>query len=376
MFLRSTRVVFSEAISLTPSCLSSSSPLSAIVLTMVPNGGAVGKAFKVLGYSPYLLEDTFTKGRALTHPQEWLGILEGQKDFSTYFLQRTPREKKSLPAYNCLIGPPATLAFESILEKCPRSTRVILVEEPDKDSWARDMQLVVSTVSNYKNHSGPGLILYNMINIMMDFYRCVAARRGAGKSSLYRHRSLTATPSAERLAGSLELFEEHVKTVVPAERLLVYRVGDGWEPLCSFLGVEVPRLGSDSSSPVLDFPVHDNGMDAFIQIRNALSISRRVVGVGALLLLSAVFTLSWYAISEFREELQLFYRFTRSKFQPYIEGESAGQVEENEKAASPANGASSVSPSSPSLGFRKAMILAKRSALEYGEEFTKKVSTA
>jgi Sulfotransferase domain len=27
---------------------------------------------------------------------------------------------------------------------------------------------------------------------------------------------------------------------VPPERLLVYEVGDGWEPLCRFLGVPVP----------------------------------------------------------------------------------------------------------------------------------------
>ncbi|HSZ70937.1 MAG TPA: sulfotransferase [Solirubrobacteraceae bacterium] len=33
---------------------------------------------------------------------------------------------------------------------------------------------------------------------------------------------------------------EHVKAVVPAERLLVWEVGEGWEPLCEFLGVAVP----------------------------------------------------------------------------------------------------------------------------------------
>jgi len=27
---------------------------------------------------------------------------------------------------------------------------------------------------------------------------------------------------------------------VPADKLLVYRAGDGWEPLCEFLGVPVP----------------------------------------------------------------------------------------------------------------------------------------
>lgn len=34
---------------------------------------------------------------------------------------------------------------------------------------------------------------------------------------------------------------EHVKEVVPKEKLLIYEVKDGWEPLCAFLGAEVPE---------------------------------------------------------------------------------------------------------------------------------------
>jgi len=34
---------------------------------------------------------------------------------------------------------------------------------------------------------------------------------------------------------------EEVKRTVPPERLLVYEVKQGWEPLCRFLGVPVPE---------------------------------------------------------------------------------------------------------------------------------------
>jgi hypothetical protein len=43
---------------------------------------------------------------------------------------------------------------------------------------------------------------------------------------------------------AIEIFNqyiEEVKKYVPAERLLVYSVKEGWEPLCAFLGVEVPK---------------------------------------------------------------------------------------------------------------------------------------
>ncbi|MEP2742895.1 sulfotransferase family protein [Bauldia litoralis] len=41
----------------------------------------------------------------------------------------------------------------------------------------------------------------------------------------------------------IAVYERHnaaVKAALPPERLLVYTVGEGWEPLCGFLGVPVP----------------------------------------------------------------------------------------------------------------------------------------
>jgi sulfotransferase family protein len=43
---------------------------------------------------------------------------------------------------------------------------------------------------------------------------------------------------------AIKIFNEHndeVRRTVPAGRLLEYEVGEGWEPLCAFLGVPVPE---------------------------------------------------------------------------------------------------------------------------------------
>jgi hypothetical protein len=42
--------------------------------------------------------------------------------------------------------------------------------------------------------------------------------------------------------GTYDAYFESIKTLVPPERLLEYRLGQGWEPLCSFLGKEVPDV--------------------------------------------------------------------------------------------------------------------------------------
>lgn len=48
----------------------------------------------------------------------------------------------------------------------------------------------------------------------------------------------------EDKAYAIEIYQRHVaevKRTVPPERLLVYEVKEGWEPLCHFLGVPVPQ---------------------------------------------------------------------------------------------------------------------------------------
>jgi hypothetical protein len=46
-------------------------------------------------------------------------------------------------------------------------------------------------------------------------------------------------------AHAISVYEEHNATVeaaLPPERLLVFKLGDGWEPLCRFLGRPVPDI--------------------------------------------------------------------------------------------------------------------------------------
>lgn len=66
-------------------------------------------------------------------------------------------------------------------------------------------------------------------------------------------------PSAEQLL--LQLYESHnqyVRRVVPHCKLLEYRPGDGWRPLCSFLDIPVPEQ---------HFP-HTNAQNNFVETEN------------------------------------------------------------------------------------------------------------
>jgi hypothetical protein len=70
----------------------------------------------------------------------------------------------------------------------------------------------------------------------------------------------------------LRVFEQHyerVRRTVPAERLLVCRVEEGWPPLCRFLGVDVPQE---------PFPRVNVGGDLVHNIRTAMRLARAQSG--------------------------------------------------------------------------------------------------
>jgi hypothetical protein len=88
--------------------------------------------------------------------------------------------------------------------------------------------------------------------------------------------------------GVFNRLNEEVEERVPVERLLVYDVKEGWEPLCEFLGVEVPQGKS--------FP-HLNDTEAFRNMvrrreRVGMALTFAVIGGASLAVLALLYLLS------------------------------------------------------------------------------------
>ena len=52
---------------------------------------------------------------------------------------------------------------------------------------------------------------------------------------------------------------ERVRDTIPSERLLVFHVADGWEPLCRFLELPVPETEFPHRHPKKEFWEHFGG---------------------------------------------------------------------------------------------------------------------
>ena len=76
----------------------------------------------------------------------------------------------------------------------------------------------------------------------------------ANKGRRQRAMPLMARLNATDLASLAEqMATGEVVATVPKEKLLVYRPGDGWEPLCTFLGVPVPATPYPKTNSTEEF---------------------------------------------------------------------------------------------------------------------------
>lgn len=192
-----------------------------------------------LGLTPYTLRTSFNN--ASTHAIEWSDIYAGKKRVNVNFLSK----------YDCLVGPPSSIVFDKVFEACPPYTKVILVEEPNKEQWAAELEShlpkVIAASEHLKGHSR----VADQVTAML---------KGMFIEPL--------SPQAGGYAAALDEFEHKVKTTIPSNRLLLWRYGEGYEPICEFLGIE--------SVPTEPFPSYHSGFDIIDKLANRLAKARTI----------------------------------------------------------------------------------------------------
>ena len=102
---------------------------------------------------------------------------------------------------------------------------------------------------------------------------------------VWRHHFGGRFEDREHAIAVFERWNEEVKERVPPEKLLVYEVREGWEPLCEFLGVEAPKDR--------EFP-HLNDTEAFRKMigRARASALAAMIGAATLAALALLYFLS------------------------------------------------------------------------------------
>jgi len=159
---------------------------------------------------------------------------------------------------------PAVVFAEELIAAYP-DAKVVLVER-DVDAWRASMEENVAGIFSPLNKAMAWLEP-EMLGTAVEFFRTayLCFFRGRDKGEVERH-----------LKREYLDYYERVKRVTPKERLLVFKVEEGWGLLCKFLGKEVP---------VEDFPrLNERGSireaERSVQRESLKKIGRNLAVVG------------------------------------------------------------------------------------------------
>lgn len=128
---------------------------------------------------------------------------------------------------------PCCLFVDELLAAYPNA-KVILTTR-DRAAWLRSMQRFILEILSWRSMR---LLSY----LDPEFTGPYQALLNRTTTVLSRGQPPCAPSSVPALLASFDSHYERVRAAVPSDRLLEFHPGMGWDPLCEFLGVEVPEV--------------------------------------------------------------------------------------------------------------------------------------
>lgn len=196
----------------------------------VPRTGTLSLkiALEMLGFGPcYHMVNILTD---LPLTEAWVRAMDGEQDWGQIFGE-----------HRSTVDWPGAYFYRELAAAYPEAKVVLSVRDPE--TWEQSMHDTIwdclyghspmAHISKAREFVDPDWRLY--IELMARMW----AAQGMFTGGELR---------PGQLADALVRYHEQVERNIPADRLLVWNVTDGWEPLCEFLGVDVP----DASFPHLN----------------------------------------------------------------------------------------------------------------------------
>lgn len=229
-----------------------------VIVAGAPKTGttSMAAALRELDYKVYDSEEQMT-----LQAEDWKKILIDGEDPSLHL-------KRMFMDVDAVTDGPGFCFWEQLLNAFPDA--VVILLDRDEDRWAKSYKLQKEVEYRYR-----WMARFN--REMRDIYQMADKTEQISMGSehfveyLYRWK--------------FRLHNEKVRAVVPKEKLLKFSVKDGWEPLCQFLGKDVPKI---------PFPHVNQNADyfeqQFQQERNELikNLSIKITGIVGVLVGSAL----------------------------------------------------------------------------------------
>ncbi len=162
----------------------------------------------------------------IKHPEhlpEWESLMRGER----------PDYERLFGGYQSTTDFPACIYYRELMAQYPQAKVVLTVRDADKwyDSAAKTI---------FRGVPAPIIALARFAGLFSKKARAVPAALEYATEIVHRRFFEDRTHDREHVKAIFNAWNEEVKRTIPPDRLLVFEVKDGWEPLCRFLGVPVP----------------------------------------------------------------------------------------------------------------------------------------
>jgi len=183
----------------------------------------------------------------------------GEKKYLEYLLASV------LDGYVATVDAPALCLTPELMQVYPDA--IVIATTRDPESWWKSMNYMHTLLSTWYI---PYLVMWipkvGMYGRWREHFKKLARWR-------YGEQRIN--------EGTLKRHEDHLRAVVPKDKLFWFHVSEGWEPLCQILGVPVPDV---------PFPHNNSREDAGNTFREAVAAG---IICWAVVLLGAAFA-SWF----------------------------------------------------------------------------------
>ena len=177
---------------------------------------SLAKALQVLGYNVYDFQEHYE-----IHFQQWLDSFE---------TGHHPNFKEIYQGVDAVTDVPPAFWFEEISAVFPEA-KVILTVRDSEDAWLK----------SWKEHLQLGS---KILPFYVQFLFYIVPWMKKTKHFFDTlHQAIYGSFNPEATALFRVKYRQHnerVQAVIPAEKLLIFNVKQGWKPLCEFLGCDVP----------------------------------------------------------------------------------------------------------------------------------------
>ena len=179
-------------------------------------------ALEQLGLGPCHHMDEVIKNPPVNVPL-WTAAAHGKPDWDTLYR-----------GYNSAVDWPTAAFWRELATVYPQANFILTARGAESwyQSYSETIHKLMSTADQAPPHKKP----------FIEMAAAVIAKTG-----------FTGKLDREALIKAYTGHVQAVKTSIPADRLLVFDVKEGWEPLCEFLGLPVPATPFPRSNDKQEF---------------------------------------------------------------------------------------------------------------------------